>query len=89
MLLEASEQALTMKAETFEAGQNIIGDKEDDNKSCSITQVVGGSQKHCCHCTQSNSLGRKCQHSQDLCCGLGTAVLMEANGFLLKPGTAK
>lgn len=43
MLLEASEQALTMKAETFEAGQNIIGDKEDDNRSCSITQVVGGS----------------------------------------------
>lgn len=43
MLLEGSEQALTMRAETFEAGQNVIGDEEDDNRSCAITQVVGGS----------------------------------------------
>lgn len=42
-LLEESEQALTMKAETFEAGQNLLGNKEDDNKSCYITEVVGGS----------------------------------------------
>lgn len=32
-----------MKAETFEAGQSFIGDQEDDNKSCSITQVARGS----------------------------------------------
>lgn len=43
MLLEGSEQALTRKAEIFVAGQNFIGDEEDDNKHCSITQVVGGS----------------------------------------------
>lgn len=43
MLLEESEQALTMKAETYEAGQNLLGNKEDDNKSCCITEVVGGS----------------------------------------------
>lgn len=40
MLLEGSEQALTMKAETFETGQTLTEDEEDDNKSCSITQVV-------------------------------------------------
>lgn len=43
MLLGGSEQALIMEAETFEAGQNFIGDEEDDNRSCSITQVVRGS----------------------------------------------
>lgn len=41
MLLEWSEHALTMKAEVFEAGQNLIRGEEDDNKSYSIKQVVG------------------------------------------------
>lgn len=43
MLLEGSEQALAVGADTFEAGQNLIGDEEDDNKSSSITQIVEGS----------------------------------------------
>lgn len=43
MLLQGYELALTMKAETFEAGKNPIGDGEDDDKSCSIKQVVGSS----------------------------------------------
>lgn len=30
-----------MRAETFEAGKSLTGDEEDDNKRCSITQVVG------------------------------------------------
>lgn len=42
MLLEGSEHE-TMKAETFEAAQNLIGDEEDDDKSCSVKQIVGGS----------------------------------------------
>lgn len=37
MLLEGSEHALTRKTEVFEAG-----DEEDDDKSCSIKQVLGG-----------------------------------------------
>lgn len=41
MLLKGSEYALTIKAKTFEAGQNLIGDEEDDDKSCSIKQVGG------------------------------------------------
>ena len=40
---EESEHALTVKAETREAGQNLIGDREDDDKSHCIKQVVGGS----------------------------------------------
>lgn len=41
MLLKGSEYALIMKAETFEAGQNLTGDEEDDDKSYSIKQVDG------------------------------------------------
>lgn len=40
MLLEGSEHALTVKAGTFEASQNRTGDREDDDKSRSIKQVV-------------------------------------------------
>lgn len=57
MLLERSEHALTMEAETLEAGQNLVGDGEDDDKSQSIKQVVGGSYENCCHRNKSNPLG--------------------------------
>lgn len=43
MFLEGSEHALTMKVETFEAGQNLTGDGEDGDKSRFIKQIVGGS----------------------------------------------
>lgn len=43
MLLEGSEHALTTTTEIFEAGQNLMGGEEDDDKSYSIQQVVGGS----------------------------------------------